>query len=267
VSRKRTIGFDRRIDIEWLDAVAAKVASGASDAEVRAYLWNLLEGVVAGEKQNSARGKTVTVLSHIWCVVPATARPLRDRALQLLSDVGPDQRLGLHWAMVIGTYPFATDVATGAGKLLALQGDVALTRLTRRLTEEWGERSTMARAAQRIVRSMVQWGVLADTDTRGVYRRVDDRRPTDDAVCELLAEALLVDADQHVMTVDQLVSHPTLFPFRVSIGAHQLRRATQFFVQRQGLDIDVVGLADEPKEPKTPEQLRPGACRRPSATR
>jgi hypothetical protein len=242
MTRRATIGFDRRLDIEWLDAAAAQAADGASSAEVREYVWNLLEGVVSGDKSNSARGKTVTVLNHIWGDVPSGTLGLRDRAAQQLSTASTDERVALHWAMMIATYPVFTDVAASAGKLLTLQGSFSLAQLTRRLVRTWGERSTLTRAAQRIVRSMIEWGVLRDTETKGVYERAPSTRSIAPDVAILLVEALLVDAEEDSLPLDQLVGHSAIFPFEIALNASHLRSEPSFQIHRQGLDADFVEL-------------------------
>jgi len=92
---------------------------------------------VSGDKFNSARGKTVTVLNHIWGDVPRPAASLRERAAALLEGSTPDERLALHWAMMVGTYPVFTDTAAAVGRLLTLQGSFTLAHLTRRLVGLW----------------------------------------------------------------------------------------------------------------------------------
>jgi hypothetical protein len=144
--------------------------------------------------------------------------------------------------MMIGTYPVFTDVVAATGRLLTLQGNFTLAHLTRRLIGTWGKRPTLERAAQRVVRSMVQWGVLRDTTTRGMYEAVSRRQRTGAATGMVLIEALLVDAGDASLPFDQLLGHPALFPFSIELNAGQIRSAPQFSVHRQGLDADYVEL-------------------------
>lgn len=242
MTRRAKIGFDRRIDLEWLDAAAAQAAARTPTNETREYLWNLLDGVVSGDKVNSARGKTITVLNHIWGEAPGAAGALRQRAGSLFLNAAATDRLALHWAMTVGTYPVFTDVAAAIGRLLTLQGNFTLAHLTRRLVGSWGERSTLERAAQRIVRSMIQWDVLRDTTTHGVYEASSPRKKVGPAVGLILIEGLLVDAEETSISLDQLLGHPALFPFNVDVNTSQVRDSAHFQVHRQGLDSDFVEL-------------------------
>lgn len=155
MGERTTIGFDRRIDIEWLDAAAGRVAAGHSSADVRKVLWALLDGVVGGDTVHSARGKTLTVLMRIWVTVPPFAEPLRSAAIKHIPLASSEERLAIHWAMSVACYPFFAEVAAHVGKLLRLNGHANLAQIVRRMTESWGDRSTLPRAVQRVLRSMI----------------------------------------------------------------------------------------------------------------
>jgi hypothetical protein len=243
MSDRRTIGIDRRIDREWLDAVAGHVAAGADESSIRSALFQLLDGVVAGgNRRGTGCHKTIGVLSRIWVNNQPEVRGMRDRGAALLPQLSPAQRLGLHWALLTATYPFFADVVTNTGRLLALQGDLNLAQLTRRVREQWGDRSTINRAVQRVVRSLVQWGALSDSDQRGIYVAAKEPIALPDAVAELLLEALLMRQDGGSLPVDQALRHPGFFPFRLELRAQQIRMSPRFDVHRQGLDVDVVAL-------------------------
>ncbi len=237
------IGFDRKIELDWLDATAAKVVVGAGDREIRDYLWKLLDGEVAGDTSNSARGKTVTVLCHIWSRVPKPILPLRGRALELLPRVEPQERLAVHWSMMLATYPFFADLATRAGSGLALQGDFSLGWMKRRLIERWGERGTLRRAVERIVRSMVRWEVLRDGDVRGVLVFGERLPIAGGTLGELLIESLLLAVEARELPLGRLEAHPALFPFALELSTYELRRSPRFEIHRQTFDTDVVALA------------------------
>lgn len=244
MSYRQSIGFDRRVDIEWLDAVAQQVAVGMKRRELRAFAFDLMDGVVAGgTKHGTAAQKTVTVLTRTWANVNPEVVDLRDRAAGLLPSLSPTERVALHWGLATAGYKFFGDVAASTGRLLRLQGDLNLAQLTRRLREAWGDRSTMNRATQRVIRSMVQWGSLADTKDKGVYAPTPNPIAVHGELAEVLIEGLLIHLGTAI-PVDQATRHPALFPFDVSLQGHVLRQSPRFEVDRQGLDVDVVRLAE-----------------------
>ena len=70
---------------------------------------------------------------------------------------------------------------------------------------------------------MIQWGVLRDTATRGMYEGGPGRWKVRQAVGKVLIEALLVDAEEASMPFDQLIGHAVLFPFDVELNAGHVR--------------------------------------------
>jgi hypothetical protein len=89
---------------------------------------------------------------------------------------------------------------------------------------------------------MVQWGVLRDVAERGMYAAVSRQRKVRPDVGTVLIEALLVDAEEASVPLDQLTGHPATFPFDLKMNASHIRGASQFRVHRQGLDSDFVEL-------------------------
>ena len=50
----------------------------------------------------------------------------------------------------------------------------------------------------------------------------------------------------------QLLALPSCFPFKITVGKTDLRRCKDFAVHRQGLDMDMVAIANNaPPKPKT----------------
>ena len=239
VEDRRVIGMDRPVQLDWLDAVAGKLAAGASVDEAREFAWGLLEGVVAGEKSNSARGKTLTVLSRIWLKVPPSRVSMRDDALRAMGEASAEERLGIHWAMTSAAYPFFVDIAANVGKLLALNDTFTVGQMNRRLYETWGERSTVKTAAQRVVRMMQQWGVLEEDGKHGEYAKSQNRLSVRPEVSALVVEGLIL-AKNSGGSLHQLLSHSATFPFELKLNAHDLRGHERLRVHRQGDQRDFV---------------------------
>ena len=237
---QKIIGFDRKLDIEWLDAAAALAASLTPSEEARSQLGRLLGGNLANQSHHGAVYKTTTVLRRIWIDPFPQAEAVRDDALGLLGDVDADERLALHWAVVAAAYPFFCDVMGAIGRMLTLQDSVSLNLVTRRMVEGWGSRSTLPRAIQRVVRSAVQWGILADGPEKGLYTSSRQQTLLPRPLEILLVETMLLASGQESNSFDQLAGHPALFPFCMTITPTDLRGANRLEVHRQGLDMDIL---------------------------
>jgi hypothetical protein len=241
--RRKLLGFDQRVRLEWLEAAAGHAASGKSYDETREALLDLLDGVVGGRRYASARSKTVTVLCRVWGgVVPGT-EGLRARAIGAMTHVDASERVVLHWAMTLAAYPFFADVASIVGRLLELQDEAPMAHIVRRAVELWGDREKVRGGSQKIVRSMTDWGCLSEGSTKGVFRKRLPQLVVRGELAAILAEALILGGEQSAVPMPQLLRHPAGFPFQLEIATHELRQAGYFEISRQGLDVDVVSLS------------------------
>jgi len=179
----------------------------------------------------------MTVLLHVWVIVPSTLVPLRDDGLALLRERSGVNRLPLHWGLCVSNYPFFREVAATTGRLLALQGKAALSQITRRTAELWGERSTVIRAAQRVVRSLVEWGKLRETQDRGVFVSAPQIEVGNrDGIGAWLIEAVISNCESGGRSLRSLLANPAFFPFALHLSPRDLVVSRRLELHRQGLD-------------------------------
>lgn len=207
------IGFDRLLELDWLDLVASRFAE-THDAKAAFYDARAVVGatVGGGASHHNATGKTLTVLARVWLKVPPEAMDLRDTAAAVLATLGPVDRAAIHWGMCELAYPFYLDAAGIVGRAVRLQDEVRLAAVRSRLTERWGARGTMPPASQRLLQMWARWGVLGSTEETGCYRSVP-LRPVGAVSARLLAEIRVLAEPNGAVDLDDLQRAPDLFPF------------------------------------------------------
>lgn len=207
------IGFDRLLELDWLDLVASRFAE-THDAKAAFYDARAVVGatVGGGPSHHNATGKTLTVLARVWLKVPPEAMDLRDAAAAVLATLGPVDRAAIHWGMCELAYPFYLDAAGIVGRAVRLQDEVRLAAVRARLTERWGARGTMPPASQRLLQMWARWGVLASTEETGCYRSVPPG-PVGAVSARLLAEIRVLAEPNGAIDLDDLQLAPDLFPF------------------------------------------------------
>ena len=232
------VGFIRNIKLDWLDAAAA-YAPGVADAR---ELRERLEPVVAADRQGGeAVRKSIDILVAIWFKSRELAPGLYAQALAVAqTSQVPADRLWLHYGLTSLTYPFFRHCAGVIGQLARTEATITRRMVVERLTADLGALGSLERAAQRVMASLQDWGLLSPTG-RNAYAPLYRELTTESAELEawLLACVLSAEPDRSVPFAD-LIRLPMLFPFRFAITTGQLRRMPGFEIQRLGVDLDMV---------------------------
>lgn len=244
--RVNQIGFSQRVRLEWLERTANLILAGNDKAAVNDALQELLKDKVSvgGQAERGNREKIITILLKTWLTVPSELEALRDEGLDLLKRVPRSDHLAIHWGMVTAVYPFWSGVATQAGRLLRLQDSAAAAHVQRRVREQYGERETVSRAARRVLRSFLDWGVLQETGAKGIYTAGMTLAVDDSRLIAWLAEASLHARANGSAPLKDLLDSPSLFPFRLkpTHAESLLAASSRLDILRHGLDDDLVML-------------------------
>lgn len=233
----RFIGLDRKLRLGWLDITAGLCQEGLEPTAIAEELDRRLASEILGDE---ARSKTITVLKRIWVTVPEMSKPFHEEALRLVALVDPDERLWVHWGMSLLAYPFFRDVAATVGQLGRLQGSLSQAQVKRRMVESWGERTTLLRAVQRLLRTFVEWNAMKDMNERGSYELVPSRLTENRKLALWLLECALVSGEVDQMPLAELGRLSYLFPFDLLPFLLEIRNSEQFQISTQGLDLEMV---------------------------
>ncbi len=241
---KMSVGLSQRIRLEWLERTATLARVGKDRAAVRDAPDEMLanELSVNSNTRRNSRAKTIIILLKTWLDGPLRVAPLRQAGQALLEALDPTDRLAVHWGMVLAVYPFWGAVATTVGRLLRLQGSAAASQVQRRIRELYGDRNTVSHTTNRVLRSCVDWGALADAKSRGIYEPSTGIEVGSPKLAAWLAEALLTG---HVGSAGpmHLLGHPSLFPFRVMpLDGRDLVTHSTRLELLQGIEDDLVML-------------------------
>lgn len=243
---KKTIGFDRELNLSWLDLTAGLAQEDLDVQRIRQELTLRLTGEIPGKE---ACRKTVTLLTRIWIRIPPEYQTLQTEALTLVPEISPEERLWLHWGMSMLAYSFFHDVAATVGRLLKLQTEFNSIQVQRRMRESWGQRTTLERAVARLLKTLVAWHIIEETfEGSYVYQATAPHQTSNETLALWFMECLIWSSRQANGRNDlqlpllDLIQSPAIFPFELMPHITTLRRSTRFEISRQGLDMEMVAL-------------------------
>ena len=245
--RHETIGIKQAIRFEWMQKATNLLLAGLDAKTIRQELHEFLASrkVNCSEDERSDKTRTFVVnnLMKTWVSSNPELIPFRDASLAFLREY-PSMCLPVHWGMISAVYPFWFNVARQTGRLLALQNQVAQTQIINRLKEQYGDRQTVSRYTQYVIRSFVAWGTLKDSETKGCYEKTTPVNVSDSDLAILMFESALYATPGAKGALGLLSNNPGFFPFQIPMmtGDFISQCSDRIDVIRYGLDDELLKL-------------------------
>lgn len=243
------IALDREISLEMLEKTVNMHLAGNDRAAIKEYLnESLREKLPAiSDSVRGTRSKTITILMKIWVSVPSEMEEFRNSGIELLKILPKEKHIGIHWGMTMAIYPFWGIVAASVGRLLQLQENISSSQVQKRIKEKYGERETVFRSVQRLLRSFIDWGVLMEANEKGVYAQGKSVSLDHPKMIAWLFEAILNSRPEGKAPISELIHNMCLFPFHLSpITAESVvNYSSRLELIRHGLSDELIVLSND----------------------
>lgn len=231
------IGFLHYVKSEWLDAVVSYYCKSNDLKLIKEKLGKLISYET---QSNEVKRKTIDVLTRTWIRIPKNQTSIQTNALEIYQKVEPSEYIILHWGMLLMAYPFFRDVCNVIGKLNDLYGEIPTSQLHQRMIEKWGERTSMIRATDRVIQSMLQWKILEKKGHKLLVRKQIKISRID--LCLWFLETLLHSEQTDSIAYDRLITLPTIFPFQIDVPFYYVKKSKRFEYAIHGMNVGMLSL-------------------------
>ncbi|MBP6974021.1 MAG: hypothetical protein KBB67_13260 [Syntrophorhabdus sp.] len=202
----RSVVFTRSISLDLLNEVYEEYISGLTKSESTLKLEAII-GQSIRDKDNIK--KTRAILQNLWFV---DTDWFHDEASATALYLKHIERLPVHWAVLLVTYPIFSDLCIVLGQLFELKDVVSATQIKEEIFNKWGARSTLDSSLSRNLKSLRDMDTLKRAEKHTTYEKIT-HKVSDTKVVALLFAAIMQATEQQYMTWESFITHPAIFPF------------------------------------------------------
>jgi len=202
------VGMSRNISSEYLDAVADCQLMGKSEIEARDHLNELIGTHIsnAGNIKN-----TRIILLNTWY---RNDPVIQEECISLCRTATREDRLPLHWALLLLAYPVFYDLTSIIGNISDFNSEINAKQTKARIYDKWGARTTLEHSLTKNLKTLKDMDVLTPVSRNGIYTIKQHSVSDPHMVCVLCA-AILAHSSNGYMTWEGIINHPALFPFEI----------------------------------------------------
>jgi hypothetical protein len=180
--------------------------------ELETYLSEKKGSGDTGERAKNTLSFIVSMLMNIWITPKPNLRIFRDKLLELVNI--KDFEFASHWMMLSGTYPFWFNISFVFGSLFKLQSQIVKSQVLTRTYEVLGERNTVKRCSEYVIRSFASWDIIRDKEKAGYYEKGLSIPISDITLTSFLIETMLYAIPKKRIALNLILNYPSYFTFQ-----------------------------------------------------
>ena len=226
----KMVGLSRPLKTTWLNKVVELQLSGKSEAEIK----NELNEYLAFEIGSAINiRKTREILLNLWVRENEENKEIRVLALKTYKNTeSVNNRLALHWCMIMLSYPIFNDVNGLIGKIITMQDTFTSAWLREKIYEVWGERATLLHSLPKIMQTLTNINVVEKVKL-GVYQ-VKQYPVLDKETIKVLVLTILATGNNAYYEVPRLSTIPQMYPFVFDVSNEWIFGSGNFELARFG---------------------------------
>lgn len=210
----KMVGLSRAIKIEWLNKVISLVNEGMAPENIKEALNDYI-GFEISSPDNIRKSRDILMNLWVYPFGDEKSNLIRKQALEAMKD-GNEDKLAMHWCMLLLYYPVFVDVTGMIGKLSSMQDSFSLAWLKDKMFEEWGERTTLLHSLDKIMQTLRQIGAVDSKN--GVYT-VNHYEIKDATTKKILLKTILNLKMQAYYEPSELAKVSQMFPFEYTVDS------------------------------------------------
>ena len=229
----KMIGLSRNIKLQWLNKIVELEQEKLTAEELKNQLNEYLSFEISSATNLR---KTREILMNIWEHENAYSVKLKSDGLKLITKY-PENRVAIHWCMLLAAYPVFVDLCKMIGKVSEFSDEITLKQVKNKIFDEWGERTTLFHSIDKIISTLKDLGVLK-SDKPGRYHISKQDVGNPEVVNFLIYTVMLID-DAGYYTFQELKDLVYLFPFEYQLSKEQLMDDNRFAMNNFGGELSV----------------------------
>lgn len=225
------IGISKNVKLEWMNLAADQHLLGKTQAEA----MPIIDSKIRESIKCQANVRTIrAILSNMWF---KNQDWFLEKATNVTRGIAINERVPVHWALMMARYPFFYDMSSAIGCLFDFRDEITIDQIRNRIYEKWGARATLKPGISQVVHMLKDLKVLNSIKPAGTYTH-KLVVISDVGTVQLLCAAILMGADKEYMTWESILQHPALFPFTIEeVTQGDMASCEHLCLERMGDDV------------------------------